>query len=554
MTSSRSRASTSKRWLVLAFLLAMFGVAHAERRRVVVLPFEGEKGAQFQDAVVKIIKKSHSVIPVDKWTGTAEDLDATKINEKNVKKVAKKLKIDGVVTGTVEKRRDEYILRIKVRAGKTGEYVGNVINTKADGPRLDGSAARDVKDELVELITNLDSNRTSSGGDEEEEDKPTKKKPPVEEEEEVKPTKKKPPAKAVPVEEEEDKPKKGSGFSKKKPPVVEEEEEVSPKKKTAKTEKTEEEEEEDSPKSKKRPKGGDGEEEEGDEVAAKEDGDSEKEDGEKEDGEGELTEEADPKGKMAAATAVSPGNRAVDAVVGLSFNARRMSFKFDADLASPPPGYKGAPAPGLVIDATIYPLAFGHSSTGMTKNFGLTFMYDKVLLINSKDMTGQKLDTKAARYAVGAAFRYPFNQTATSPVIGAQVRYGRQNFTIAAGADIPNVNYTILDPGVFFRYPVSEKVVLNLDAAFMLITNTGAIQKADSYGPATVSGFEGEIGLDYMFTKALFARAAFRFETIGYTFKGGANMSSNRDADETQDVAGARDSYLGGLATVGYVY
>jgi hypothetical protein len=82
-----------------------------------------------------------------------------------------------------------------------------------------------------------------------------------------------------------------------------------------------------------------------------------------------------------------------------------------------------------------------------------------------------------------------------------------------------------LDPGVFFRLPVSPKIAVNIDAAFMLIANTGAIQKSTECGPATVSGFEGEVGLDYMFTKALFARAAFRFETIGFTFKGGANKT-----------------------------
>ncbi|MEJ7599404.1 MAG: hypothetical protein WKG01_15970 [Kofleriaceae bacterium] len=521
-------------------------MAHAERRRVVVLPFEGEKAEKFHEAVVKIVKKSHSVIPVDKYTSTADDLSASKVNEKNVKKVAKKLKLDGVVTGTVEKRRDQYILRIKVRAGKTGDFVGNDIKTTADGPRLDGSAARDLKDELVDLISNLSSNRGGGSDDEEEEDRPKKvveeeeeevkptKKKPAKVEEEVKPTKKKP---AVEDDEEEAaalKTKKG-GFSKKK---FDEDED-----RPSKSAKTEEEEEEDSPlpKSKKRPK--DSDEEEDTDVASKEDGD----------GEGDVTEEADPKRKDTAVS-LSPGNRAVDFVAGLSFNARRMAFKFDPDLENRPPGYKGVPAPGLLLDGTIYPLAFGHSNKGMIKNLGLTFMYDKVLLINSKDAMGAKLDTKAARYAIGAVFRYPFNKSATSPVIGAQFRYGRQNFTIGGMADIPNVNYTILDPGVFLRFPISAKVVLNVDAAFMLITNTGAIQKTDEYGPATVSGFEGEFGFDYMVTKALFARAAFRFETIGLTFKGGANKSSNRDADEDQDVSGARDSYFGGLATIGYLY
>ena len=124
MTSSRSRASTSKRWLVLAFLLCAIGTAQAERRRVVVMPFEGEKAEKFHEAVVKLVKKTHSVIPVDKYTSTADDLSASKLNEKNVKKVAKKLKVDGVISGNVEKRREEYIVRIKLRSGTSGGLVG----------------------------------------------------------------------------------------------------------------------------------------------------------------------------------------------------------------------------------------------------------------------------------------------------------------------------------------------------------------------------------------------------------------------------------------------
>ncbi|HEY5937067.1 MAG TPA: hypothetical protein VIU61_20595, partial [Kofleriaceae bacterium] len=185
------------------------------------MPFEGEKAEKFHEAVVKLVKKSHSVIPVDKYTSTADDLSATKLNEKNVKKVAKKLKLDGVVTGTVEKRRDEYILRIKVRAGTTGEYVGNVINTKAEGPRLDGSAARDLKDELIDLISNLDSIRNAKSGEDEEEEKPKKKKVEEEEEEEEE---ERPRKKSAKVEEEEEKPKKKPAKEK----IEEEEEEEKP--------------------------------------------------------------------------------------------------------------------------------------------------------------------------------------------------------------------------------------------------------------------------------------------------------------------------------------
>ena len=51
---------------------------------------------------------------------------------KAVKKVAKKTKVDGVITGKIEKKRDEYVIKLKLRAGTTGELVGKSISTKAD--------------------------------------------------------------------------------------------------------------------------------------------------------------------------------------------------------------------------------------------------------------------------------------------------------------------------------------------------------------------------------------------------------------------------------------
>ena len=121
-------------------------------------------------------------------------------------------------------------------------------------------------------------------------------------------------------------------------------------------------------------------------------------------------------------------------------------------------------------------------------------------------------------------------------------------------SDLPNVNYSILDPGVFLHFAVTPKIILNLNLGYMAFLDTGAIQKNDSYGAATVTGFEGEVGGDYLLTKNLFVRAAFRFETIGFKFKGTGTMTTGRDTDPQQDVFGARDNYLGGAVTVGYLY
>jgi hypothetical protein len=200
-------------WLILVALLALTGIANAGRKRVVVLEFEGDKAEKFHADVIKLIKKSHTVVSLDKWNGTAEEMSATKLTDKNVKKIARKLKVDGVVSGVVEKPRNEYILRLKLRAGTSGELVGSQINIKSESAKLDSTAARDVKDELVDVIADLDSNRGGGGGEEEEEEeeKPKKgfvKKPAVEEEKPKKGFVKKPAVEEE--EEEEEKPKKGA--------------------------------------------------------------------------------------------------------------------------------------------------------------------------------------------------------------------------------------------------------------------------------------------------------------------------------------------------------
>jgi hypothetical protein len=597
MTSSRSNILRNS-LVVLAALVLWMGRADAGRKRVVVLDFEGPKAEKFHADVVKLIKKSHTVLTVDKWNEKADELDAAAITDKNIKKVAKKLKIDGVITGKIEKRRDEYIIRLKVRGGTTGETVGNPVQTKAESPRIDAQAQRDIKDELLPAIDELESNRSGGDDEEEEEDAPKKKKA-VEEE-----------------EEEEEEPKKG-GFSKKK--MMDEEPAEDPKltkKKKAEEEKRKKAEEEEAKRLAKedeaRKKKEDDKKKKDDEQrrkdeakkadeafakskskkAAEEEAEEEEEevdtkkrakakDDEEEEDDGKRTASADDEEGIEDSADVeergsgrdlSPANRALDAVVGMSFTRRTLSFTHQSDLAKPPPGYKQRlPVAGAMLDMTFYPMSFSKSSKGIIRGIGLTVLYDQVLLINSKkrysDEQGMQriadIDTKESRWAVGPVLRYPLGKI----VVGGSLTYGKQKFEIAQTlpspapantlTDIPSVSYTMITPAAFLKYPVTSKITANADLAFHAITNTGQIQASGmtGYGAATVTGFEAEVGGDYMVTKNIFARVSLRYETISFKFKGDPTSQTNiRDTDPEQDVTGAKDTYMGGTATVGYVY
>jgi hypothetical protein len=547
MTSSRS----IPRWLVvLAALVLWVGHASAGRKRVVVLEFDGPKAEKFHEDVVKLIKKSHTVVSVDKWNAKAEELDAGKVTEKNVKKIAKKLKIDGVITGKIDKRRDEYIIKLKLRSGTTGEILGASVQTKADGPRLDSKAQRDIRDELIAIIDELESNRaggdddddapkklSKKGGDDEDEPKKSGfgRKGGLSADDEDKPKKKK-------TEVVEDKPKKKTEVVEDKPKkkAVDEEKAV------LATKRSRDDDDDERPRRRSKRKAVvDDDDEEGieDEV-------------ELEDGDRDV--------------ALSPGRRAVDVAAGFSFTRRNLNFSYASDLGKPPPGYRQAiPVGGAMIDMTFFPMAFSKKEKGIISGLGLNILYDQVLKINSQkryldnmqETRIANLDTKESRWLVGGVLRYPLGTAANSIVVGGSLSYGSQQFTVAQmlpngdPTDIPNVAYSFFQPAVFARLPLIPKITINLDAGLLLMMNTGDIQTSAHYGAATVTGYELELGADYRLKPNIFARVGVRYQTISFSFKGDpTSMTNTRDTDPDQDVTGAKDVYFGGFTTIGFIY
>ncbi len=572
MTTSRSTASTSS-WLAIVVVLCSFAsAADAGRKRVVVLDFEGPKGEKFHDGVVALVKAHHTVIPTEKWVSTADELDAAKSTDKNIKKVAKKLKIDAIVTGKIEKRRDEYIITIKLR-GADGEIVNNV-NTKSESAKVDGGATRDLNAELVTAIDQIE--KPSGGGGDDDDAKPVKKPAKKKaaddaDDDDAKPAKKVVKKPASNDDDDDDaKPAKKS-FTKKTSEVADDDDDAKPKpvkkviakktsdddddakpaKKVAK--KTSDDDDDAKPAKKKKATDDSDDDEKPKKKVAKSDDDSE--------GETDKTEGDDAD---SAAAALSPGNRALDLRAGLSFMARRMAFTYSADLGSKaPPGYKGVPTPGLYVDAELFPGAISHKGEGIAKDVGVTVMVDKALLLSSQVTppggAATKLSTSMMAYAIGVVYRHAFGSDASAPVFEGNLRYGGQSFSISPTAtvtsaiiDVPDVSYSMVEPSIGIKYPAMPKLTVDATIGVQAVLGAGAITTMAEYGDASVFGISGELGGEYMVAKNLFVGAAFRFNTIAYTFKGTGTETMR--GETAQEVFGARDTYIGGAITAGYVY
>jgi hypothetical protein len=593
--------------VVLAAILGVCGaggVAHASKKRtVVVLDFEGAKRDRFHAELVKLLKKTLTVMSTDKWNGTAEELEAATVSDDDLRTVARRLQVDAIVEGRIEKRNDEFIIRLKLHDGHSGKLVGSEIHTKTLGLRIDSKAERDIKDELVEAIEGLESGAAvaSEVADDGDRGKPVKRKlakrgakkseddaavakpddddrparkpaakksedddPPVakklaakaadDEDQPRKPAAKKLAAKAA---DDEDQPRKPAG---KKLVAKAADDEDQPRKPAAKKLAAKADDDEDQPRkpaAKKRDE---------DPPAARSADDAEPprkpqakrlaaaiEPDVDRSAEPEL-----PRSLADPALAVSVGQRALDVVAGVSFTARTLAFTSRADLAMKPADYKGTPVAGAMLEATLYPLALSGDRTSLLSDLGVNVAVDRVLKIESKNAAGMVFATTEQRLGFGVAFRHAFGSTVTAPVALATFDYSSQEFSIAntAAAGIPSVKYAMFEPGLGLRLPVTANLILGLDAKVMLITNSGDIQQLTQYGTADLLGFEGALAVDYLFTRSVFARAAIRYETIGHTFQGNGAQANGRDGDATttDDVSAARDSYVGGFVTLGYAY
>ncbi len=636
MTSSRLNASTNNLMrrggslagklvlsLLALLLVALPGIAEA-KRRIVILDFEGPKAAQFRVDVERLVKKSYQVIPVDKWNSAAEEMDATGMSAKDVKKVAKRLNVDGIISGKVEKRRDEYIIRLKVREGTTGEVVGSPVDAKTGGARLDGAATREIKSELFDNLDVLDTGGGGGGDDEEEEEEEEKPRKFVkrsssdddaeeeEEEEEEKPAKGKKGTK--PVEDDEDEVAETKPVKGKKGKPAEEDEEVAetkpvkgkkepamveePKPTKGKKEPVAVVEEPKPVKGKKEPamveepKPEAKPEKKPDLLAVKQEPDSESkpfvpktkpkkttkkkakakvvasDDDLSSDGEDGVSASFEP---LASEEQLNIAHRAIDVAAGMSFTMRRLRYTAGGIQApaTPPRSYDSVPVAGINFDAEGYPLAFGHKNRGVLTNIGLTASFDRTFSIRTRlrysdPGTGaqreKELQSTYQRFMLGGIYRHNLGSPSSPLVVTGSFRFGSQSFSVDNGGldqkivDIPAVSYTIFEPSAGIKYALGRKMNVGAEVGALLMTGTGDIQEMDQYGAATVTAFEGEAFFDYLVTDKIFARAAFRAESIGFKFKGYGMLSNNRDGDAEQDVTAARDSYYGGAITAGYLF
>ncbi|HEX7838427.1 MAG TPA: hypothetical protein VF469_13220 [Kofleriaceae bacterium] len=256
-------------------------------------------------------------------------------------------------------------------------------------------------------------------------------------------------------------------------------------------------------------------------------------------------------------------------------SVQQHSFKFNSAIKGNqgPRNVALSPVPGARIEGEIYPLAFG-SPQGALAGLGAGVEYDRTLRLNLVATDPNMMNAtftvpvKQSNYSIGVRYRLAFGRTATSPTLTLGVGYGKRLFSpdlskvtdnvavTSVNRDTPSTEYTVIDPGLSFRVPVTRLVAFSLGGTGMIITNAGPIQQPGAYGRAKVYGIDGVAALDIVLGSHVALRFSGEFVQVGFSFLGGPNTLANKlDNDPTsQDIGGLADRALGGAATLAVMY
>lgn len=249
--------------------------------------------------------------------------------------------------------------------------------------------------------------------------------------------------------------------------------------------------------------------------------------------------------------------------VGVSFKNRQLTYNSRGNFPEAPKSFKNAPVPGARFEAELYPLAFANPKS-IAAGFGLAAEYDKTLLLTLRTTDEPNVAVKANQqwYSFGVRLRFVLGSTATSPSLTLGVGYGKRRYTTdrsglmdAASLDIPETNYTTIDPGIRFRVPLMNALALTASGRGLIITNAGPIQEPTSYGRAKVYGVAASGGLDIVLGNRFAIRLLGEFQQVGFAFTGTGDLARNRDKDpDTKDVGGMADRSVGGSVTLAVLY
>jgi hypothetical protein len=208
---------------------------------------------------------------------------------------------------------------------------------------------------------------------------------------------------------------------------------------------------------------------------------------------------------------------ALELGVGARAMFRQLSWHQDVQRRLAPYSLSPGPEAGFWLEA--YPVSF--SSEGGAANIGVFGGFNRGFGVTSATADGSRLTTKFQDFLAGIKLRLPVGSFTPS----LSIAYGAQSFSLQSQGGtqaLPAVAYKFVRAGLGVRIDVAEALVLDLGAAYLLVTDPGTspgqIGSSDYFPKAKVYAVDVGASLGYGLIGPLGVRAGVDFRQYGFGF------------------------------------
>jgi hypothetical protein len=234
----------------------------------------------------------------------------------------------------------------------------------------------------------------------------------------------------------------------------------------------------------------------------------------------------------------------LDAEIGIKGFQRHLTYQNDVNNVLPDYDLSGAPA--VAIDVGIYPIRTGNLSFGLIGSFENAFSIGTTYREPQAGQEGTHA-TSSNAFSIGARGNLSFG---SSSQVGLGVEYGALNYTVdlppptADNAQVPDVAYRFIRPGLTGRFGLGSSVSLLAGLGYLYVMSAGEIV-SDTYFRGSItsaSGFDANLGVAWAPISSMRAfeiRPMFGFRRIAFTFK-----PTSDPAVDPYFADGAHDDYL----------
>lgn len=128
--------------------------AAVAEKRVVLLKIEGDASSRIGKSLSKLIDNEHRIIDGSTYELQARKLNANRLNARDVRKVASKIEADGILSGTMLRRRGRYVLQLRLIEGSSGRTIKK-LSVKLRSRRLSRKMRKAIAERLLSAIDEL---------------------------------------------------------------------------------------------------------------------------------------------------------------------------------------------------------------------------------------------------------------------------------------------------------------------------------------------------------------------------------------------------------------